>query len=261
MDEQSEWWRILGRLSPILIPIASAVLALLIRDLLEPRQWQRYVRKTFASAFAGIFVFAVIFAAYMLLAQRADEGTLLAEIAVWVFGLATISATPFTVYFVFNRVEPDLDWFLNSRFVFSFQNGSWPTLYMDVRSECLPAGATSICGRIAAVKDRDDVGEFCIRVVVGTGTHACPVLCETTRNPRHGWMRVMRAVLKAQLEDPRKDRECQEHIHKYISSRNWFKVLTRTPARTESARVKWQNDAYVQIHRLARMVNAKGVAC
>ena len=78
MDEQAEWWRMVTRLSPFLIPIASAIVALLIRDLLEPRQWQRYVRKTLASAFAGISVFAIIAAAYILLVQREGEDSLLA---------------------------------------------------------------------------------------------------------------------------------------------------------------------------------------
>lgn len=211
MDEQAEWWRTVSRLSPILIPIASAVVALLIRDLLEPRQWQRYVRKTFASAFAGISVIAIIVAMYLLLLQRAGEDSLVAGIAAWIVGLGTIPATLLAVYLVFNRVEPNLDWFLNSRFVFSFQNGSWPTLSMDVRSGCLPEGATSISGRIAAA--REDVGEFHLRVVVGTGSDARTVLDGTTRNPRYGWMRVMRAVLDAQLGDLRENREWQERIH------------------------------------------------
>ena len=168
MDEQSEWWRMLTRLSPILIPIAAAMAALLIRDLLEPRQWQRYVRKTLASAFAGIFVFAVILGAYLLLVHRAGEDSLLAGIAVWVVGLGILPATAFAVYLVFNRVEPNLDWFLNSRFVFSFQNESWPTLSMDVRPECLPEGAMSIRGRIAAA--RENTGEFHLTVIVRTGS-------------------------------------------------------------------------------------------
>ena len=257
MDEQLEWWRILTRLSPILIPIASAVVALLIRDLLEPRQWQRYVRKTLASAFAGVFVFAVIIGGYLLLVQRAGEDSLLVGIAVWVVGLGTLPATAFAVYLVFNRVEPNLDWFLNSRFVFSFQNGSWPTLSMDVRSECLPEGATSISGCIAAT--RENVDEFHLRVVVGTGSDTRTILDGTTRNPRYGWMRVMRTALEAQLGDPKESRGWQERIYMYSRLRDWFKILTRAPAPTASARYKWQNDAYIQIHSLARMVNARGV--
>ena len=67
MDEQTEWWRMLTRLAPFWIPMASAIVVLLIRDLLAPRQWQRYVRKTFASTIAGILVFAIIITGYILL--------------------------------------------------------------------------------------------------------------------------------------------------------------------------------------------------
>ncbi len=257
MDEQTEWWRMVTRLSPFLIPIASAIAALLIRDLLEPHQWQRYVRKTLASASAGFLVFAAIIAAYILLVQRAGEDSLIAGIAVWVVGLGILPATALAIYLAFNRVEPNLDLFLNSRFVFAFQNGSWPTLSMDVRSECLPEGATSISGRIAAA--RENVGEFHLTVVVGTGSEVRTVLERTTRNPRHGWMRAMRAVLDAQLGDLRENREWRERIHIHSKLREWFKSLTRTPAPTASAQYKWQNDAYIQIYHLARMVDARDV--
>ena len=119
MDELTEWW---SRLSPFLIPIAAAVVALLIRDLLEPHQWQRYVRKVTASAFIGILVFAGIVVGYILFLQRVEsEDSLLATIATFVVGLGIIPATGFAVYLVFRRVEPDLDSYMNSRFVFLFR--------------------------------------------------------------------------------------------------------------------------------------------
>ena len=167
MGDVTEWWRVLTSLSPFLIPIAAAVVALLIRDLLEPHQWQRYVRKVTASAFVGILVFAGIFTGYILFLQRVSEDSLLGTIATFVVGLGIIPATGFAVFLVFRRVEPDLDSYMNSRFVFSFQNGSWPVLSMKVSPECLPEGATSIDGRIAAV--RGNLGEFHLSVEVGTG--------------------------------------------------------------------------------------------
>ena len=259
MDELTEWWRVLTRLSPFFIAIASAVMALLIRDLLEPRQWQRYVRKAVASAFASIFVFAIIATGYILLLQRISEDSLLAQSAAAVVGLGIIPATILAAVLVFHRVEPDLDWYMSSRFRHSFRNGSWPTLSMDVRSECLPEGATSVIGRIAAM--RENVGEYHLTVVVGIESEVKTVLDGTTKNPRQGWMRVMRAVLKAQLGDLDENPNWQDRIHISGKLREWLEILTRTPAPTRTAQYKWQNEAYMQVHRLARRMDAKGVLC
>ena len=260
MDEQTEWWRMLTRLAPFWLPLASAIVVLLMRDLLAPRQWQRYVRKTFASAIAGILVFSIMFTGYILFIQRVGgEDSPLFIVATVVVSLGIFPATAFAVVLVFHRVEPDLDWYMSSRFVFSFQNGSWPALSMDVRSECLPEGATSISGRIAAV--RENIGEFHLRVVVGIESEVKTVLDGTTRNSRHGWMRVMRAVLKAQLGDLQENREWQERVHLYSRLEEWVKILSRTPAPTRTAQYKWQNDAYVQTHRLARRMDARDLLC
>ena len=187
------------------------------------------------------------------------EDSSLALFATVVVGLGIIPATILAVVLVFHRVEPDLDWYMSSRFVFSFQNGSWPTLSMDVRSECLPEGATSISGRIAAV--RENIGEFHLRVVVGIESEVKTVLDGTTRNPRQGWMRVMRAVLNAQLGDLQENREWQDRIRISSKLREWSEILSRTPAPTRTAQYKWQNDAYVQTHRLARRMDARDVLC
>ena len=136
MDELTVWW---SRLSPFLIPIAAAVMALLIRDLLEPHQWQRYVRRVTASASVGILVFAGILTGYILFLQRVgSEDSLLATIATFAVGLGIIPATGFAVFLVFRTVEPDLDSYMNSRFAFSFQNGSWPVLSMKVSRSAFP---------------------------------------------------------------------------------------------------------------------------
>ena len=67
MNEQTEWWNVLTHLPPFLVPVASAIVALLIRDLLDPRQWRRFVRKSFASAASGILVFGGMSASYLIL--------------------------------------------------------------------------------------------------------------------------------------------------------------------------------------------------
>ncbi len=248
----------LARLSPFFLAIASAIVVLLIRDLLAPHQWQRYVRKTLASAIAGILVFAIIATAYILFIQRVGvEDSPLAIFATVVVGLGLFPATALAVSLVFHRVEPDLDWYTSSRFVHSFQNGSWPTLSMEVRSECLPEGATSISGRIAAV--RENVGEYHLTVVVGIGSDAWTVLEGITKSPWQGWMRVMRAVLKAQLGDLQENLGWQERIRTYSRLREWVRSLERTLAPTPAAPHKWQNDAYMQIHRLARRMDATDV--
>ena len=258
MDEQTEWWRMLARLSPFWTPFASAIVVLLIRDLLAPHQWQRYVRKTLASATAGILVFAIVATGYILLLQRVGrEESPLVVFATVAVGLGVFPATAFVVVFTFNRVEPDLDSYMSSRFGFSFHNVSWPTLSMNVRPECLPEGARSIRGHMAAV--RENVGEYHLRVIVGTGSEARTVLVGTTRNPRQGWMRVMRAVLKAQLGNLQENFKWRDRIHIGRRSREWLEILTRTPARTKEAQYKWQDDAYMQIHRLARRMDAEGV--
>ena len=257
MDELTVWW---SRLSPFLIPIAAAVVALLIRDLLEPHQWQRYVRKVTASAFVGILVFAGIAGGYILFLQRVgSEDSLLATIATFVVGLGIIPATGFAVFLVFRRVEPDLDSYMNSRFVFSFQNGSWPVLSMSVSSECLPEGATSIDGRIAAV--REHIGEYHLSVDVGTGSEFRNVLDGTTRDPQRGWMKVMEAVLKAQLGDLNEHVKWQDRIHLYGKLRDRLKSWNRPPTPPMAARHRWQNDAYLQVHRLARRMGVTGLRC
>ena len=149
MNEQTEWLRALAQLSPFLLPLVSAIVVLLIRDLLDPRQWQRYVRKIVASIFFGLTVFAVIVAAYVFLLQSTgnQDSPLIVFVSV-VVGLAIIPVTIFAVVVGFNRVEPDMDRFMNSRFAYCFRNGQWPTLSMAVRSECLPEGTTFIVGRI-----------------------------------------------------------------------------------------------------------------
>ena len=258
MDELIEGWRVLTSLSPFLIPIASAVVALFIRDLLEPRQWQRYVRKVIASVFAGILVFAIIAAGYILFIYPAgSEDNPLALFAVGVVGLGIIPATILAGVLAFHRVEPDLDSYTSSRFKHSFQNGSWPTLSMEVRSECLPEGATCIKGCISAVSKK--VGEYHLKVVIGKGSDVRTVLDRTTMNPLQGWMRVMRAVLKAQLGDPDENVKWQDRIPISGKLRAWLRILPSDPAPTGTEEQKWQNDAYMQIHRLARRMDASGV--
>ena len=258
MDEQTEWWRMVTRLSPFWVPLASAIVVLFIRDLLEPRQWQRYVRKILASAVAGILVVALFATGYVLFIQRVGvEDNALAIFGTVVVGLGLFPATAIAVVFVFHRVEPDLDWYMSSRFVHSFQNGSWPTLSMDVRPECLPESAVHVSGRIAAV--RENVGVYHLTVIVGVGSDARTVLDGTTRNPWRGWMRVMRTVLRAQLGDLQENLKWQERIPMHKRLRKWFEILDRTPAQTGTAQQKWQNDAYMQIHRLARRMDAGDV--
>ena len=88
MNEQTEWWQLPVGLSPFLIPIASAVVALLIRDLLDPRQWQRFVRKTLASATGGILVFAGMASGYLILLRYVgNEDSPIMVVAGFVIGL------------------------------------------------------------------------------------------------------------------------------------------------------------------------------
>ena len=143
MTEQTELWQILTRLSPFLIPIASAIVALLIRDLLDPRQWQRLVRKTLASVTSGILVLVGMASGHLILLRYVgNEDSPIVVFTGIVVGLGILPATIFASVFTFQRVEPNLDWYFNSRFVHSFHNGSWPTLSVDVRPECLPANVS-----------------------------------------------------------------------------------------------------------------------
>ena len=254
MNEQTEWWQILTRLSPFFIPIASAIVALLIRDLLDPRQWQRLVRKTLASATSGILVFAGMALGYLILLRYVgNEESPVIVFAGIVVGLGIIPATLFASIFVFRRVEPNLDWYINSRFVHSFHNGSWPTLSVDVRSECLPANVMFINGRIFA--SREHIGEYLLRVAVGLESGSTTLLEGTTRNPGHGWVRLMRAVLNAQLGYRQINPTWRERIPFSGSLREWFKGRDRTQPPNEL--LKWQNQAYLQIHSLARRIDAK----
>ena len=123
MNEQTEWWQMLIRLSPFLIPIASAIVALLIRDLLDPQQWRRLVRKSFASAASGILVFAGMASGYLILLQYVgnEESPIIVTAGV-VIGLGIVPATILASVVTLRRVEPNLDWYINSRFVYSFSN-------------------------------------------------------------------------------------------------------------------------------------------
>ena len=124
MTEQTEWWEMLPRLSPFLIPIAAAIVALLIRDLLDPRQWQRLVRKTLASATSGVLVFAGMASGYLIMFRYVgNEDSPIVVFAGIVVGIGIIPATVVASVFAFRRVEPNPDWYLNSRFVHSFHNG------------------------------------------------------------------------------------------------------------------------------------------
>ncbi len=257
MKEITEWWHMLTRVSPILIPIASALVALLIRDLLDPRQWQRLVRKTLASATSGILVFVGMASSYLILLWYVgNEDSPIIVFSGVVVGLGIIPATVFASVLVYRRVEPNLDWYINSRFVHSFHNGSWPTLSVDVRSECLPANVMFINGRIFAL--RRPIGRYRLRVAIGLRSGATTLVEETTSNPGHGWVRVMRAVLNAQLGyglgNPKKR---WERIPFYDILRKWFRRPERTPPPNEL--LKWQNQAYSQIHSLARRLDAETI--
>ena len=258
MDEQAESWRTLTTLSPFLLPLASAIVVLLIRDLLNPRQWQRYVRKIFFAALAGTVVFGFIVAGYLFLVQQVgSEDSPIVISATVVVALAIIPATVFAIVMTFERVEPNADWYLNSRFRYSFQNDSWPVLSVDVPFECLPQGATFINGRIAAV--RESVGQYRLRVTVGTGNETRVLLDHTTRNPRPAWMRLMRVVLRAQLGDLKPTPGWQERVPFLGRLRSLFMNQDRTPATTRESQYKWQDFAYLQIHRLAQRMEASGV--
>ena len=256
MNEQPEWWQMLTRLSPFLIPIASAIVALFVRDLLDPRQWQRLVRKSLASATSGILVFVGMASGYwILLRYVGNEDSPIIVVAGIVVGLGIIPATLFAGIFAFRRVELNLDWYINSRFIHSFHNGSWPSLSVDVRSECLPAHVMFINGRIFALKEH--IGEYHLRVAVGLENGSMTLLEATTRNPGYGWVRVMRAVLMAQLGGPHKNATWRERIPLSGFLRKRFRKPERTPPPDEL--LKWQNHAYLQIHSLARRIDAEGV--
>ena len=171
-----------------------------------------------------------------------------------VVGLGIIPATAIASYLTFQRVEPDFDRYMDSRFARSFRNGSWPILSVHVRTECLPEGTTFITGRIVASRDR--VGEYHLRVAVWFGTVTNVSLCETTGNPRHGWVRMMRTVVNAQVGDRRNNLKWQERIPFLGIFRKWSRGRTRTLTPDEAS--KWQNRAYVQVHDLARRIDAKG---
>ena len=263
MNEQSEWSQMLARLSPFLISVGAATVALLIRDLLDPRQWRRLVRKAFACVTSGLLVFAGIVAGYLVLVWYVgNEGGLLITVAGFVVSLGIFPATLIAGVLAFRGVESSPDWYINSRFVHSFQNGSWPTLSVDVRSECLPADIAAINGCIFASKEH--IGEYHVRVTVGLGSGSRDLIDEITTSPRHGWMRVMRAVLKAQLGDLCEGTTWQARIpfygklnRLYGNLNKWFQ--SRTPIPTPHELYKWQDRAYMQIQGLARGIDAKGV--
>ena len=93
-------------------------------------------------------------------------------------------------------------------------------------------------------------------MAVRSGSGSRVLIDETTKNPRHGWVRMMRTVLKAQLGDPREAPTWQERVPFYGNLKRWFRSQTPTP--TPNERYKWQNHAYLQIHSLARKIDAKG---
>ncbi len=263
MNEQSEWSQLLASLSPFLISVGAATVALLIRDLLDPRQWRRLVRKAFASIASGLLVFAAFVAGYLTLVRYVgNEEGLLITVAGIVVSLGIFPATVTVGVLAFRRVESSPDWYINSRFAHSFQNGSWPTLSVDVRSECLPADVAAINGCIFASKER--IGEYHVRVTVGLGSGSRDLVDRITTSPRHGWVRVMRAVRKAQLGDLCEGATWQARIpfyvnlnRLYVNLDKWFQNRTSTP--TPHELYKWQDRAYMQIHGLARGIDAKGV--
>lgn len=255
MNEQTGWWQMVNHLSPFLIPVASAIVALLIRDLLDPLQWRRLVRKSFASAASGIIAFGGMATAYLILLQYVgDEESPIVVFAGVVIGLGIIPATILASVVAFRRMEPNLDWYINSRFVHSFHNGSWPILSVDVRTECLPPNVTFINGRIFA--SRELIGQYHLRATVGFGSGSPSLLEATTRNPSQGWVRVMRAVLNFQL-GYRLDNSptWRERIPFYGTLSEWLRGRANIPPPNEL--LKWQNRAYLQIHRLAQRVNAE----
>ena len=257
MNDQTEWWQMLTRFSPFLIPVAAALVALLIRDLLHPQQWRRLVRKTFAAAASGILVFAGMASTYLILLHYVgnEESPIIVSAGV-VIGLGIFPATVLASIVAFRKVEPNLDWYINSRFTHTFQNGSWPILSVAVRSECLPADVTFINGRIFAL--REHIGEYGLRMMVGLGDGRTILVERKTRNPGHGWIRVLQAVLQVQLGyGPNDNPKWQEWIPFYGALRIWFRGRTNTPPPDEL--LKWQNQAYMQIHRLAQRIKADGV--
>ena len=75
-------------------------------------------------------------------------------------------------------------------------------------------------------------------------------------------MQVMRAVLRAQLGDFHENLSWQDRLHFYSRLRERLSGWTPTPtpaAAEQYKQYKWQNLAYVQIHRLAIGMNASGV--
>ena len=256
MNEQTEWWQYVTRFSPFLVPIASALVALLIRDLLDPHQWRRFVRKTLASAASGILVFGGMLWGYVILVQFVgNEDSLIIEMAALIVVLGIFPTTVVVAVRTFRRVDPDFGRYVNSRFDHSFRNGQWPILTVSVRSQCLPENLTFITGRIFASRER--VGEYQLRVVVGFGSDTKIRLDETTMNLRHGWAKMMTAVLSAQVGDHREYLKWSERIP-FLGA-----VRKRSPRQgrplTLDELSKWQNRAYLQIHDLARRVDAKGV--
>ena len=257
MNELTESWDLLTRISPFLIPVASAIVALLIRDLLDPQQWRRLVRKSFAGVASGILVFAGMASAYFILLHYVgnEQSPIIVSAGV-VIGIGIIPVTIMASVVAFRRVEPDLDWYVNSRFGHFFHNGAWPILSVDVRSECLPANVTFINGRIFALRER--MGEYRLRVAVGMGDGGTTLIERTTRSPGQGWVRVMRAVLEIQLGYlPNNNPTWRERVPFYSTLRTWLRRPTNCPPPNEL--LKWQNQAYIQIHRLAQRINAKGV--
>ena len=256
MNELTEWWQFVSRFSPFLVAMGAALAALLIRDLLDPHQWRRLVRKTLASAASGILVFGGMLWGYVALVRFVgNEESLLIDFIGFIVALAIFPATVVAIAWAFRSVDPDFSRYVNSRFAHSFRNGQWPILSVNVRSECLPESVTFITGRIVPVRDR--VGSYQLHVAVGFGSNTKITLEETTRNPRRGWVKMMTAALNAQVGNHRKYAKWWERL-------SWLGYARSRPkdqrhALTSEQKSKWQDRAYMQIYDLARRVDANGV--
>ena len=64
-----------------------------------------------------ILVFAIMASGYVFLIESVgSEESPLAALASIVVGLGIIPASVFAIVLAFDRIEPDVDWYLNSRF-------------------------------------------------------------------------------------------------------------------------------------------------
>lgn len=255
MQNELFWYQVLVDALEWTAPLWLAVVAFFIINVMDQTQWRRYTRKVlyillyWTTIIIVIGFFLYIIDKYWGVSDGVAYTSVMITIAIGFLLVMFRSAV-----YVWNTIEVQPEWLWTSRFMYTLHGGPWPTLSADVAHNYLPEGVQSINGRIFAERHLFNTYRTKVTVYSDKGVHI--PLDRTFNDPQAGWMVVMKTIRNAQTEHVLYHRTWIDRVPLFNRAAQKWQFQPRAPL--ENEKPEWREKAFMQIHRLATIMNARG---